>query len=138
MKKMISAGIVVFRDSEKQHREYLLLKYDAGHWDLPKGKQEGDESLEQTALRELDEEAGISAEILPGFQESFSYFFTDYDGQKAFKEVYFFVGRARLLPAVRLSHEHTEYAWLPYDEALERLTYANARHLLENTEKFLG
>lgn len=38
----------------------VLLIFRKGHWDLPKGKQEDGESLEETAVREVEEETGIS------------------------------------------------------------------------------
>jgi len=44
-----------------QNREgkYLLI-YRRGVWDLPKGKQEPDETIEQCALREVEEETGLT------------------------------------------------------------------------------
>jgi len=44
--------------------EYLLI-FRNGKWDLPKGKQDKDESLIQTALREVAEECGLDV-IVPG------------------------------------------------------------------------
>jgi 8-oxo-dGTP pyrophosphatase MutT (NUDIX family) len=39
--------------------QYLLIKRN-GIWDLPKGKAEGDENPEATAIREVEEECGLS------------------------------------------------------------------------------
>src|SRR5260221_14596308 len=93
MKLLFSAGIIVYRIEDDQI-EYLLLQYNAGHWDFAKGKIEKGETKEEAALRELDEETGLSAEIQPTFEETFSYIFHDYDKQLAQKTVYFFVGQA--------------------------------------------
>ena len=38
----------------------LLLQYPQGHWDLPKGKVERGEKLEEAAIREVNEETGIN------------------------------------------------------------------------------
>ena len=38
--------------------EYLMI-FRNGRWDLPKGKREADETMEQTALREVEEECSI-------------------------------------------------------------------------------
>ncbi|GAI42981.1 unnamed protein product, partial [marine sediment metagenome] len=42
-----SAGAVIFSRSDKKI-EYLLLHYQAGHWDFPKGNIEKGEKLEET------------------------------------------------------------------------------------------
>jgi len=50
--------------------------------------------------------------------------------------VTYFVGETRTAKVV-LSDEHTGYAWLPYEEAMAILTYANARELLAAAEEVL-
>ncbi|VVB80844.1 RNA pyrophosphohydrolase [uncultured archaeon] len=126
-----SAGIVVVNDGK-----YLLLLYDAGHWDFPKGHIEKDESSEQAALRELKEETGISdVEILPGFAEKIRYFFRK-EGKVVAKEVVFFVSRTRTSD-VKLSFEHKDYMWLPFKEALDKLTYKSAKEVIQKAEAFL-
>lgn len=136
MKQINSAGIVVYR-IHNNVREYLLLHYQAGHWDFPKGKVEPGESHQKTALRELHEEAGITSTIIPGFEHTFSYVFHDYDGLLAKKTVYFFAGMASSDHVV-LSHEHQDFAWLPYQEACQKLTYVNAKTLLDKVDTFLN
>lgn len=49
-----AAGGLVLNSSQ----ELLVIKR-LGHWDLPKGKMEKGESIEETALREVMEECGI-------------------------------------------------------------------------------
>ena len=140
MKKYISAGIVVYRMHENK-REYLLLQHSGnfGHWDFPKGKVEANETLKEAAHRELLEEAGVTAKIILGFQESFTYFFTRReDDQKAEKEVTFFIGSLNIHSSkVVLSHEHVNYVWQSYEKAMQQLTYKNAKNLLQKTESYL-
>ena len=76
MKREFSAGVVVFSMRNKTI-EYLLLHYASGHWDFPKGHIEKGETKQETALRELKEEAGMSAQLCEGFEDSFEYFFKD-------------------------------------------------------------
>jgi len=45
-----SAGAILFRDTRGE-REYLLPEEPTGDWEFPKGGIEGDEELQQTAIR---------------------------------------------------------------------------------------
>jgi 8-oxo-dGTP pyrophosphatase MutT (NUDIX family) len=49
-----AGGVVVNEQNE------IMLIHRRGFWDLPKGKMEKDETLEETAVREVIEETGIS------------------------------------------------------------------------------
>ena len=135
MKHIHSAGIITYTiDNDKIL--YLLLRYGAGHWDLPKGKIENGETKQEAALRELMEETGLTVELDNNFEETIGYIFTDHDKQLAQKTAYFFVGRATNTN-VTLSHEHTDFKWLPYKDALEQLTYDNAKTLLKKANKHI-
>lgn len=137
MKYEHSAGIVVFYKDEDQV-EYLLLHYAAGHWDFAKGHLEEGETKEQAAHRELFEESGLKATLIPNFEESFSYWLTDRTThERVHKTVTFYLGQT-FNKQVTLSHEHQGYKWLPYHEAIKHLTYGNARILLEKVHQFLG
>ena len=138
MQRQFSAGLVLFRiDEETKARDFLLLHYVSGHWDFPKGKIEPGETKHQAAIRELAEETGLTAEILPGFEEQFTYWFRSHDGGEMLqKTVYFFIGRTEQKDVV-LSHEHIGFIWLPYEVALEKLTYNNAQEMLKKVTAFL-
>jgi len=136
MKQEYSAGVVVYYFGETEV-EFLLLHYQSGHWDFAKGHIEENESKKEAALRELKEEAGLTAELQPGFQEEFSYFFRYSDNLELIKKtVYFFVGKASTQQVV-LSDEHIGFAWLSYEQALEHLTYKNAQELLQKVGAFV-
>ena len=63
MMKMIEAagGIVINKD------EKILFIYRLGKWDLPKGKLEPNEKLDEAALREVEEETGLKELVLENF-----------------------------------------------------------------------
>jgi bis(5'-nucleosidyl)-tetraphosphatase len=129
-----SAGVVVYRAGPP--REFLLLHYPSGHWDFPKGHVEAGESDLQAALREVHEETGIRApEVHPGFEHQFVYHYRRGRGTVR-KTVVYFVGRTEAR-RVAISHEHRGFAWLPFEQARDRITYKNAKELLEKAEKFL-
>ena len=130
-----SCGAVVFK-KHKEGLKYLLLHYEAGHWDFPKGKQEKNEKEEQTALREIKEETGIeNVETLDGFSETVKYFYKRGE-ETVYKEVVFFLAQSPT-EEVKLSSEHIGYAWLSYEHAYKKLTFNNSKELLEKADKFL-
>lgn len=139
VKTIYSAGVVPYRQSDNM-REYLLLQYHGGYWDLPKGKLEPGETKLEAALRELQEETGIvNIELESAFEDMISYGFYDHNRNKVEKTVYFFLGYlAKSDTPIILSEEHRGYVWLDYDQALHRLTYANAKNVLSKIEQFLS
>jgi bis(5'-nucleosidyl)-tetraphosphatase len=135
MEHQYSAGIITYTINNDQI-EYLLLHYSAGHWDFPKGHIEPGETQQEAAHRELKEETGLTAQLDDTFAESFSYIFRGPDKELIQKTVYFFIGKAHT-GSVHLSYEHTDYQWLAYKEALEKLTYDNAKNILKKAHKHL-
>ena len=134
MKEEVSSGIILFNDIED--RKFLLLNYPSKHWDFVKGKMEAGETPHETALRETKEETGISdVKFLEGFKEEIEYFFYA-DKQEIHKKVIFFLGETKTLDII-LSHEHLDFVWLDYDNALKKITYDNAKKLLRKSKEFL-
>ncbi len=129
-----SAGAVVFINKGGVIK-YLLLHYPAGHWDFSKGHLEEGESDLDAALREVREETGLDVDIIFGFREVIDYVYSK-GNVLSHKTVVFFLARAED-EGVRLSSEHTGYAWLPYDEAMSRITYENSRKVLYKANAFL-
>lgn len=136
MIKEHSAGIIVYHVDQFNQRAYLLLHYISGHWDFPKGKLETQETEEEAALRELYEETGLIATIMPNFKQSLSYIFKNRDGKIISKDVSFFVGPTNT-QNITLSAEHVGYRWLPFKEALAQLTFKNAQHILKLADQFV-
>jgi len=113
---------------------FLLLNYPTGHWDFVKGKIEQGETLHQTAVRETKEETGISdLEFVEGFEEKINYNF-QFEGELIQKEVVFFLGKTKT-HTINVSHEHLDYTWLDYENALEKVTYQNAKNILSKANK---
>jgi bis(5'-nucleosidyl)-tetraphosphatase len=129
-----SCGAVVFTKSAEVN--YLLLRYEAGHWDFVKGNVEPNESEKDTVVRELKEETSIvDAQFINGFREKITYFYRR-QGNTVHKEVVFFLIEAHT-EKVELSYEHVGYNWLNYQQAMDKLTFKNARSVLQNAQEFL-
>ena len=131
-----SCGAIIYRN-EGGRRLYLLLHYEEGHWDFPKGHVEEGESEEATVRREVEEETGIAdLEFEPLFRESISYFFKR-AGRLVKKEVVLFLAQTRQ-SSVKLSREHIGFAWLEFEPAKKKLTYKNAQNVLQKAEARLS
>jgi len=131
-----SAGFVIFHvDAQTRERRYLLLDYGR-YWDFPKGHLEPGESDLAAAVRELEEETGITdITRVEGFAREINYFYHA-NGTPMNKSVIFFLAETDD-EEIRLSHEHVGGAYFKFDDAIRKLKYPNAREVLRAAEVFL-
>jgi 8-oxo-dGTP pyrophosphatase MutT (NUDIX family) len=130
-----SAGAILFRDT-RDRREYLLLKSRPGDWEFPKGGVENGEELQQTAIREVTEEAGIEDfRLIDGFREEYDYVFQA-NGKTIHKTVHLFIAKSYEASA-ELSHEHHDHQWRDYEQAINTITQDGPREILEDAHEFL-
>lgn len=126
-----SAGAVVF--CRRSPIEFLLLR--STFWGFPKGHLEPGEDETTAALREIQEESGLDVTLVEGFRYVEKYVYQR-KGELRPKQTIYFLGEAAS-EASRLSHEHTEMVWLPFDSALARLEFDGLREVLRTAHAFL-
>ena len=127
-----SAGAILYQETPSG-KLYLLLNYPSGHWDFVKGNIEEGEILKETVLREIKEETGISdVNFVDGFEDKIEYYYQR-DGELVHKEVFFFLAKTNT-NHVKLSHEHLNFVWLKFNDALQKLTYKTAQNLLKKVK----
>lgn len=103
-----------------RNAQILLVKHKVrGTWNLPGGRIDENEPIEQTLRRELKEELGLKSDVIIG------------DVLYAFRDpsLTFTEGNGVVLIAYRVSladnevlvtsDEHTEVAWMSFDDAME-------------------
>lgn len=135
-----SAGFVVFaQEDPAKPREFLLLDYGR-HWDYPKGHVEPAEDDLSAAYRELREETGLveqQIERVHGFEHEIAYTFRSNRYGQVRKTVRYFLARTASR-VVQVSDEHQDFVFLPYEQAIEKLTFETARSVLRRANAWLG
>jgi 8-oxo-(d)GTP phosphatase len=126
---ILAAGGVMHRDGGGGAREFLIVhrpRYD--DWSLPKGKLNRKEGFLEAALREVREETGIQGNR-PIDVGSVGYE-TDAGNRKVVRWWHMEMVGGEFQP----NREVDDIAWLPVDQATERLTYANDRKVLARAD----
>jgi 8-oxo-dGTP pyrophosphatase MutT (NUDIX family) len=113
MPELKSCGFLIVRGQPWQ--EFLLMRH-GDRWDLPKGHVDPGESEMECALRELEEETGITQddiEIDPQFRFTLQYPVNDRRVGRAEKTLVIFL--ARLIRDVTIkATEHQGYQWFAW------------------------
>ena len=114
---------------------YLLVRAkDDGYCGFPKGHVEENESEEETALRETLEETSVNIQINRAFRYEITY---QTDNGNAKTVIYFLANFKNQMPKRNKYFENFEYLLLPFDSALQELTFENARQMLRKANDFL-
>lgn len=104
-------------------------------WSLPKGHIELGETAEQTAIREVAEETGISGSVLAALGRIDYWFVTD--GRRVHKTVHHYLMRFLGGELSDDDLEVAEVAWVPLQELPTRLAYADERRLAEVADELI-
>lgn len=137
--KEISAGGVVYRHSNGA-LQIQLIQDRYGKISLPKGKMEAGETTEQTALREIVEETGITGRI-DGLLEIIKYTYSNSEKGDVDKEVHYYLVEATGGQLQAQVEEIRGVEWCTPEEAvrLQRTRgYANNERVLMKALKRLG
>jgi 8-oxo-dGTP pyrophosphatase MutT (NUDIX family) len=129
----ISCGGIVGRRNPTGALEVALIATHGGErWALPKGLIRKGESLEQAALREVREEAGLEAAIIAPFEPIEYWFWWGPAGCKTRhrKQVHYFLMRYLSGDTADHDSEVDEARWFPLDEAVKRASYKSEQQLL--------
>jgi mutator protein MutT len=115
-------GLLIGRiDHKDASRERLL-------WSLPKGHIEAGETPEEAAIREVQEETGITSEIIKSIGVIDFWFMAG--GKRIHKTVHHFIFKevsGELTPQIT---EVDEVSWFPLSEIVERLAYPDEKKLI--------
>ena len=129
MRRITHAGGVVYWSDGHEPR-YLIVtaKKTPGHWVLPKGHVEEGETPEQAAVREVEEETGVTAEVL-GPVGTLTF---DTPEESVCNRVFLM-----RFAAGGKAHEERRQRWCSYEEALGLLTFGDSHDVLTRAHRIV-
>ena len=142
MNRIFSAGGIVIRKSTESTKsirgtgglEVLVTQHSKYKgWDFPKGHIERGESSEDAALREVEEETGVKAEIIEKVGAT-QYFYYD-QGERVLKQVTFFLMKYTGQGKATTAFEVSAHKWLAPDEVEAQLTFKDTKELWRKAEE---
>lgn len=136
----VSAGGVVCREQGALLEVVLISVGDPARWQLPKGIVDSDETPEQAALREVREEAGVSATIIAPL-DPVEYWYVGSRGKRRVrfhKIVHFFVMQYAGGDVADHDHEVNEAAWVSVDQAQQLLAFKGEKQAVAQAAAQLG
>jgi 8-oxo-dGTP pyrophosphatase MutT (NUDIX family) len=125
-----AGGLVVRHDDDRLAVLLVRAKKDPSIWIFPKGHIEPGESAADAAIREVEEEAGVVAELVGPLGRP-----QEFQSGKEQVSVQYFLMRARSESA---SSEGREKQWFSVDEALRALSFEDARQLVRDAQSALA
>ena len=115
----------------------LLIQHHSGHWGFPKGHPDPGETAIATARREFEEETGI-ADYEPIADRAFvEHYRFKRDGGSVEKTVTYFPAWVHATTVTCQAQEIRSFAWLPFEEAVQRITYEPSRQVLRQVQDYL-
>lgn len=143
----ISVGAVLYF-MRRDEPQFLLLRYPHGHWDFVKGHKEKGETDRETLSREVEEETKIqNITIRKGFCDEVQFRYTAKGNERekrqkkgrglyVYKKVIYYIAEAHEA-RVELSEEHTDWSWVPYEDALRKITHRNSQNILKGAYRYI-
>ncbi len=112
-----AAGGIVVNDNND-----ILFIRRLGRWDLPKGKIEKGESLEEAAVREIEEETGLEEAKIQNFLNTTYHIYTERNGEKILKTTHWFL----------MHYNGTQTPKPQIEEGILEATWKNDKDILQN------
>ena len=133
-----SAGGVVFRVDPGGEAVFLLIRDSYRNWGFPKGHLEDGELPDAAALREVREETGLDGLELRGEIETIDWYFR-FRGRLIHKVCHFYLMEtASTVTCPQRAEGITACRWMPIAEALQTISYANAKAVLQRAGDMVG
>ena len=127
-----SCGVVAYKRIDNINY-YLIIKQINNDIGFPKGRMNIDENEIETAIRELKEETNIEVKLNNEFRTQIEYKISN-----ALKTVVYFLGEVINEDIIIQEQEVKEAYFLPYNDALNVISYNDTKDVLIKIEKYLN
>lgn len=134
--ELVSAGGVVYRRQGERIDVALCGRIRPKLWALPKGTPDAGETLEETALREVNEETGLQVSLEDTI-DKIEYWFARPDRVRCFKTVHFYLMSSHGGSMDDHDPEFDLVRWFDSDDALAILSYQNERNILSKATEMV-
>ena len=131
VKSAVSAGGVVYRESAGAVQVVLCGHSGPETWNLPKGTPDQGEDMEETAVREVQEETGLHVEIEEPLGEIVYWFTSPEENTRYHKTVHFYLMAERGGSVELHDAEFDVVQWFPVKAAVKALTHANEAEVVQ-------
>lgn len=135
--QLVSSGGVLFKRDKNRTKICIIAKRGMKIWAIPRGRVEGLETPEVTAIREVREETGFYAKILEKIGETYFQFYSRSDHCIVNRTVHFFLMESLEGDINVRDQEADAVYWCSIDEAMNLLKYDNERAILVKAQELL-
>lgn len=125
-----TAGGVVFRRNKDGEVEILLIQDAKDRWTIPKGHIEEGETAQQTAKREIGEEAGLSDVDVIGWLGKIHFRYRRVDRLVLMTTQIYLVRARGNTDAIRKEEWMNGIKWFKFHDALEQIEYEDIGKLM--------
>ena len=136
IKRIFSAGGIIVRKVDGEPEVLVTQHSKHKGWDFPKGHLETGESSEVAAVREVEEETGVKAEVVEKVGQT-QYFYWE-EGSKVLKTVVYFLMKYVGEGVATTAFEVSDMVWLPLDEVEDKLTFKDTKKLWREVQEKIG
>ena len=133
--KRTAGGVVVRLIKDVVH--CLVIRDRYGQWGLPKGHLEHGESSEQAALREVNEETGLTNLELSLQLGVTDWSFRAKGGVVHKSGTFYLMYSEEGDPMPELEEGITECVWVPTSEACNKINYQNLHQIVQEAQRVL-
>lgn len=128
-----SCGAIIYTNVNGE-RLYLVEQMLDGHWGVPKGHVEENETEEETALREIKEEVGLQVIIDSGFRMT-----ETYSPKNGFlKDVVYFVAYSETMDTTIQTEEVSEIRWVKFEAVRELIEFQSMQEIITMADAYIS